>query len=60
MREFTVSVLPNGLIRLWDDRCKWAVFYRPDGEFHSGSIDHPKYREAIANHFGHFGPWPRI
>lgn len=48
--RYTISRLPNRLIRLWDCRCSWAVVYSADGSARrgGGGWDCEIYRAAVA------------
>ena len=52
MAGIRVTILPNGLISVFDYGCKWAACYKFNGtqlEHHSGGTDHVDYRRAIAS-----------
>lgn len=45
-----VTLLPNGLYRVFDYRCQWAILYRVERgriEYHSGGVDTPQARKAL-------------
>ena len=34
--RYSLELLPNGLIRVFDRACHWMILYHPNGTIHSG------------------------
>lgn len=49
-----VELLPNGYLRVYDYGCNWSALYTMQGEYYSGAVDSPKYRQAVREWLGRF------